>query len=108
MKIRLAPKYLLSILLCIPVLAVSSLQDAAAAGVHSRTAKQTALQQHRGKKVPRAGVTQAQVKRYYGNPTSVRKSAGPVKKQWPRITAWNYGPFTVYFERHKVIHTVRH
>jgi hypothetical protein len=48
------------------------------------------------------------VKAHYGQPYSVSQSATPVKKRWPRITVWNYGTFSVYFERKTVLHTVVH
>lgn len=57
---------------------------------------------------PNRGMSMNSVKAQYGQPYSVRQSAGPVKKQWPRITVWNYGGFSVYFERSTVLHTVVH
>ncbi len=57
---------------------------------------------------PNRGMSMSNVKAQYGEPQSVRQSANPVKKRWPRITVWNYGRFSVYFERSKVLHTVVH
>lgn len=57
---------------------------------------------------PRPGMSMKQVRKRYGEPKSVRKSKGKVKKRWPRITVWNYGTHSVYFERHLVLHTVIH
>lgn len=57
---------------------------------------------------PTRGMNMHSVKAKYGPPYSTRQSAGPVKKQWPRITVWNYGSFSVYFERNTVLHTVLH
>ena len=57
---------------------------------------------------PRPGISMKQVRKRYGEPKSVRKSKGKVKKLWPRITVWNYGTHSVYFERHLVLHTVIH
>lgn len=57
---------------------------------------------------PTRGMSMKTVKAHYGAPYSVHKSAGPVKKRWPRITVWNYGGFSVYFERNTVLHTVVH
>lgn len=55
---------------------------------------------------PSRGMSMKTVKAQYGEPQSVRQSAGPVKKQWPRITVWHYHGFSVYFERRTVLHTV--
>lgn len=57
---------------------------------------------------PTRGTKMTSVKAQYGQPQSVRVSKGKVKKQWPRITVWNYGTFSVYFERNTVLHTVVH
>ena len=56
---------------------------------------------------PKPGLSQQQVKKRFGKPHSVHQSAGPVKAQWPRITVWHYSGFSVYFERNRVLHTVR-
>lgn len=55
---------------------------------------------------PSRGMSMKTVKAQYGEPQSVHQSAGPVKKQWPRITVWHYQGFSVYFERRTVLHTV--
>lgn len=55
---------------------------------------------------PARGMSMKAVKAQYGEPYSVRQSAGPVKRQWPRITVWHYNGFSVYFERRTVLHTV--
>lgn len=57
---------------------------------------------------PNRGMNMGAVKAQYGQPQSTRQSTGPVRKQWPRITVWNYGSFSVYFERNIVLHTVLH
>lgn len=57
---------------------------------------------------PSRGMSMAFVKTHYGSPYSVKVSTGRVKAKWPRITVWNYGNFSVYFERNKVIHSVTH
>lgn len=77
-------------LLCLSI-AVPSIAQAKAASQH-----------------PTRGMTMKAVEKQLGKPKAVRKSQGAVKKQWPRITAWNYGRFTVYFERQRVLHTVAH
>ncbi|MFN3785992.1 MAG: hypothetical protein ACK4RS_04040 [Thiothrix sp.] len=57
---------------------------------------------------PTRGMSMATVKAHYGEPSAIRYSAPPVKKRWPKITAWQYNGFTVYFERSTVLHTVVH
>lgn len=79
------PKWFSILLLSVPFLATSAFAD-----------------------YPTRGMSMKAVKAQYGTPYSVRKSAGPVKRQWPRITVWNYGGFSVYFERKTVLHTVVH
>jgi hypothetical protein len=59
-------------------------------------------------KTPKRGMTMKQVRAKYGKPKKVYKSKGRVKKDWPRITRWEYGRFSVYFERRIVLHTVVH
>ncbi len=78
-------KWFAAILLCLPFLAASAFAD-----------------------YPSRGMKMASVKAHYGAPLSVRVSKGRVKKQWPRITVWNYAGFSVYFERKTVLHTVVH
>ncbi|OQX13597.1 MAG: hypothetical protein BWK73_11610 [Thiothrix lacustris] len=57
---------------------------------------------------PNRGMSMNGVKAQYGEPQSISQSAGPIKKRWPLITVWHYGAFSVYFERHTVLHTVVH
>lgn len=76
-------KWFATLLLCVPFFATSAFAD-----------------------YPTRGMNMSAVKAQYGEPQSVRQSAGKVKKQWPRITVWNYGSFSVYFERKTVLHTV--
>lgn len=78
-------KWFATLLLCVPFFATSAFAD-----------------------YPVRGMKMHAVKAQYGEPQSVRVSKGKVKKLWPRITAWNYGNFTVYFERNTVLHTVVH
>lgn len=114
MLIRQTPKYLLSLLLCIPL--VAHVSHAAPESVNSDTAQTVKVQpvnQTRNATAkqaayPKRGMTMKQVRRQYGNPHSTRRSTGKVKKKWPRITVWNYGKFSVYFERHVTLHTVIH
>ncbi len=114
MLITQTPKYLLSLLLCIPLYANTA--NAADKSVHSDTAATVKVQPVKQTKTaaatktgyPKRGMTMKQVRRHYGKPHSARKSVGKVKKKWPRITVWNYGKFSVYFERHITLHTVVH
>jgi hypothetical protein len=78
-------KWFSALLLAIPFFATSALAD-----------------------YPNRGMSMNSVKAQYGEPHSVRQSAPPVKKRWPKITVWNYGTFSVYFERSTVLHTVVH
>ncbi|MCK5813705.1 MAG: hypothetical protein KAH03_05580 [Cocleimonas sp.] len=48
------------------------------------------------------------VLKHYGKAKRITRSKGRVSKKWPRITRWEYGRFTVYFEKHTVLHTVIH
>ena len=98
------PKLLLSILLssvlCAPALTFGGEQ--ATESQVKNTVKQQSAQR------PKWGMNMKQVRKKYGKPASVRKSKGKVKKLWPRITVWNYGSYSVYFERRIVLHTVVH
>ena len=58
--------------------------------------------------VPTRGMTMKRVRKLYGKPIKIHKSKGIVKHNWPRITRWEYGGYSVYFERHIVLHTVVH
>lgn len=59
-------------------------------------------------KTPKRGMTMKQVRAEYGKPIKIHRSKGKVKKNWPRITRWEYARFSVYFERKVVLHTVVH
>lgn len=114
MLITQTPKYLLSLLLCIPLYANAA--NAAPKSVSSDTASTAKVQTVKPVKTaattqagyPKRGMTMAQVRKQYGKPHSTRKSVGKTRKKWPRITVWNYGKFSVYFERHITLHTVVH
>lgn len=101
------PTWLLSFALCLPLALSSSLPQVAYA---ERGAKPAALQhsiyQHTA--YPRRGASMQQVRKRFGKPHSVKVSQGKVKRKWPKITAWHYGTYTVYFERSRVLHTVIH
>ncbi|HPQ96133.1 MAG: hypothetical protein KDI44_16870 [Thiothrix sp.] len=57
---------------------------------------------------PARGMSMKQVQARYGQPSSTRTSKGQIKKHWPRITVWNYGSFSVYFEKSRVLHSIPH
>jgi hypothetical protein len=58
--------------------------------------------------IPKHGNSMKQVRKQYGKAKRISRSKGRVTKKWPRITRWEYGQFTVYFERSTVLHTVIH
>lgn len=110
MLIRQTPKLFLSLLLCLPVVvsaASESVNSDSAISTKVQPVKQAASVISVGQ-YPKRGMTMKQVKKQFGQPQSVRQSAGKVKKQWPQITVWNYGKFSVYFERQIALHTVVH
>jgi hypothetical protein len=110
MLITQTPKLFLSLLLCLPVVvsaAPKSVSSDPAGTSKVQPVKQTKRPVTAGQ-YPKRGMTMQQVRKQYGEPNSVRRSAGKVKKQWPRITVWNYGKFSVYFERRITLHTVIH
>jgi len=57
---------------------------------------------------PQRGKTMSNVRTQYGNAPHISHSKGRTTKNRPRITRWNYGHFTVYFEKNLVLHTVIH
>jgi len=57
---------------------------------------------------PRRGTSMAVVKAKYGKAKKATVSTGRATRQRPRITRWNYGSFSVYFENRHVVHTVVH
>lgn len=101
------PTWLLSFALCLPLALSSSLPQVAHA---ERGAEPAALQHGVYKRTayPRRGASMQQVRKRFGKPQSVKVSQGKVKRKWPKITTWNYGTYTVYFERNRVLHTVIH
>ena len=56
--------------------------------------------------IPKRFSTMKSVLKHYGKAKRVTRSRGRPTKKWPRITRWEYGRFTVYFEKHIVLHTV--
>lgn len=113
MFIKPAPTLFLSLLLCFPLFvsaAAKSVNSDSQQAVKVQPVKQSGHSKNAtaSRQYPKRGMTMKQVRRQYGKPVSVRRSTGKVKKQWPRITVWNYGSFSVYFERHITLHTVVH
>ena len=58
--------------------------------------------------IPQRGNNMKKVLHRYGKAKRITQSKGKVTKKWPRITRWEYGRFTVYFEKQQVLHTVVH
>ncbi len=56
--------------------------------------------------IPQRGNNMKKVLHQYGKAKRITQSKGKVTKKWPRITRWEYGRFTVYFEKQLVLHTV--
>ena len=56
--------------------------------------------------IPKRFSTMKSVLKRYGKAKRVTRSRGRPTKKWPRITRWEYGKFTVYFEKHIVLHVV--
>ena len=57
--------------------------------------------------VPVRGLSMGQVERRYGAPLDKLPTAGGGAPRQPPINRWRYNGFTVYFERDRVIHSVR-
>lgn len=103
LSLKLPLSLLLSCALSIPALVVGGETDS-----KTKPETKTGAKHQSSGAYPKPGMSMKQVRKRYGEPKSVRKSKGRVKKLWPRITVWNYGTHSVYFERHLVLHTVVH
>ncbi len=57
---------------------------------------------------PKHGETMQAVSKKFGAAKRISVSKGPVTKQNPKITRWDYSGFSVYFENSHVIHSVIH
>lgn len=57
--------------------------------------------------MPARGLSMAQVERRYGAPLEKLPSAGGDAPRHPTINRWRYRGYTVYFERNRVLHSVR-
>ena len=74
--------------------------DILSVGHHASIAKKANMPKH--------GNTMKSVTSRFGKAKRVSVSKGKVTTRNPRITRWEYGNFTVYFEKHLVLHTVVH
>lgn len=57
---------------------------------------------------PIRGTSMAAVQKRFGKALKIMTSKGKTSRKNPRITRWNYGSFSVYFENKHVVHTVLH
>lgn len=57
--------------------------------------------------LPRRGLSMAQVEKRYGAPVDKLPDAGGDAPRHPVIHRWRYQGYTVYFERNRVLHSVR-
>ncbi len=55
---------------------------------------------------PKRGLTMEQVEKQFGAPTTRHPTVGGSSQQQPPITRWDYGGFSVFFERDRVIESV--
>lgn len=53
--------------------------------------------------MPHRGMSKQAVARKFGQPVNKKPAVGK-----PPISSWDYGKFSVYFERNHVIHSVSH
>ncbi|WP_440225672.1 hypothetical protein ACQQ2N_10530 [Dokdonella sp. MW10] len=57
--------------------------------------------------VPQRGLDMSQVERRFGAPVEKLAPVAGNKPRHPQINRWRYAGYTVYFERNRVIHSVR-
>lgn len=57
---------------------------------------------------PHRGLSMTAVKSNFGQAQKETISKGKITRRNPRITRWNYGSFSVFFENKHVVHTVVH
>lgn len=86
------------------VFAIAVVFSATAAQAETVTLDRTVV---RSADVPVRGLSMAQVERRYGAPVERLPTAGGGKPRQPPINRWRYNGYTVYFERERVIHSVR-
>ena len=92
-----------------PILAVATVASLALAMSPDARAEAVTLGKTtvRGGDVPVRGLSMGQVERRYGAPLDKLPTAGGGAPRQPPINRWRYNGFTVYFERDRVIHSVR-
>ena len=57
---------------------------------------------------PRRGLSMTAVRSSFGKAQKESVSRGKITRKNPKITRWNYGSFSVFFENKHVVHTVVH
>jgi hypothetical protein len=99
---KLKPLLLTASLTLVSMLAVSNVAHAEILSIGEQAKVLTKAD------MPRRGVSMSVVKSKYGAAKKETLSRGKVTKRRPRITRWNYGKFSVFFEHNHVVHTVVH
>ena len=99
---KLKPLLLTASLTLLPILFVSNVAHAEILSIGEQAKVLTKAD------MPRRGVSMKVVKNKYGAAKKQTLSKGKVTKRRPRITRWNYGNFSVFFEHNHVVHTVVH
>ncbi|HYL01998.1 MAG TPA: hypothetical protein VEU54_01130 [Steroidobacteraceae bacterium] len=56
--------------------------------------------------LPKRGLTMAEVEKQFGAPVTRHAAVGGASPHQPPITRWDYGGFSVFFERDRVIDAV--
>ena len=82
------------------MVAVTAQADILSLGAHAKVLTKA--------NTPKHGQTMQIVSSKFGKARRVNVSKGPVTKQNPKITRWDYAGFSVYFENSHVIHSVIH
>lgn len=75
--------------------------------VHAETLGVSAKAPRASASLPGRGLSMAEVERRYGAPLEKLPTAGGDAPRHPPINRWRYQGYTVYFERNRVIHSVR-
>lgn len=73
---------------------------------HAQETLTQRVQQEKGMHLPARGLTMAQVEKIYGAPLRKLSPRGGDSTRHPTINRWEYASFIVYFEKHRVIHSV--
>ena len=64
------------------------------------------VQQENAAAMPKRGMSMAEVRARFGEPTDKLDPRGGQKRAWPTINRWTYPAFTVYFEKDRVVDAV--